>query len=124
MRLSSFSKILGISTIVVSTTILPLNLPANAQIIAPDVEREDVYEDEDDGFDWGWLGLIGLFGLAGLAGKNKRREPVVERDSSLGNRISDREPTAYRDPEPINSISDREPTAYRDPNSSDRTGYR
>ncbi|MDZ4870937.1 MAG: hypothetical protein CLLPBCKN_000325 [Chroococcidiopsis cubana SAG 39.79] len=124
MRLSSFSKIIGISAIAVSATILPLNLPANAQIIAPEVEREDIYEDDDDGFDWGWLGLIGLFGLAGLGGKNKRREPVVERDARLGNRIEDREPTAYRDPDSMNGIGDREPTAYRDPNQSDRTGYR
>lgn len=107
MRFSSFSKIIGISAIAVSATILPLNLPTNAQIVTPDVEREDIYEDEDDGFDWGWLGLIGLFGLAGLAGKKKRREPVVKRDARLGNRLED-----------------REPTAYRDPNSSDRTGYR
>jgi hypothetical protein len=33
----------------------------------------------DDGFDWGWLGLIGLAGLAGLAGK-KREEPARYRD--------------------------------------------
>ena len=107
MRFSSFSKIIGISAIAVSATILPLNLPANAQIIAPEVEREDIYEDDGDGFDWGWLGLIGLFGLAGLAGKNKRREPATERESVEGNRIGDREPTAYRDPNP-----------------TDRTGYR
>ncbi|MBE9019376.1 hypothetical protein IQ272_25235, partial [Chroococcidiopsidales cyanobacterium LEGE 13417] len=47
MRFSSFSKIIGISAIAVSATILPLNLPANAQIIAPEVEREDIYEDDD-----------------------------------------------------------------------------
>jgi len=108
MRLSSFSKILGISAIAVSATILPITMPANAQIITPGVERENIYENEDDGFDWGWLGLIGLFGLAGLAGKNKRREPVVERDARLGNRM----------------VEDREPTAYRDPDPTDRTGYR
>lgn len=32
-------------------------------------------ETEDDGFDWGWLGLLGLAGLAGL----KRKEPEVIR---------------------------------------------
>lgn len=40
---------------------------------------------QDDGFDWGWLGLLGLIGLAGLAGKNKHQEPTV-----------------YRDPDPVN----------------------
>ncbi|OWY67908.1 hypothetical protein B7486_29110 [cyanobacterium TDX16] len=107
MRLSSLSKFIGVSAIAVSATILPLTMPASAQIITPEVEREDIYEDEDDGFDWGWLGLIGLFGLAGLAGKNKRREPATERESVVENRIGDREPTAYRDPNP-----------------TDRTGYR
>lgn len=107
MRLSSFSKFIGVSAIAVSATILPLTMPVSAQIVTPEVEREDIYEDEDDSFDWGQLGLIGLFGLAGLAGKNKRREPATERESVEGNRIGDREPTAYRDPNP-----------------TDRTGYR
>lgn len=26
---------------------------------------------DDDGFDWGWLGLLGLLGLAGLAGRKR-----------------------------------------------------
>lgn len=32
---------------------------------------------DDNGTDWGWLGLLGLAGLMGL----KRREPVVHRDT-------------------------------------------
>lgn len=28
---------------------------------------------DNDGIDWGWLGLLGLFGLAGL--RNKRHDP-------------------------------------------------
>ena len=30
-------------------------------------------EEEDEGFDWGWLGLLGLAGLAGL----RKREPEM-----------------------------------------------
>lgn len=29
---------------------------------------------DDDGMDWGWLGLVGLIGLAGLRGNNKGRD--------------------------------------------------
>lgn len=77
---SSFSKFIGISAIAISATILPLSLPASAQVITPGVERRDAYENND--FDWGWLGLIGLAGLAGLAGK-KRSEPTAYRDPEV-----------------------------------------
>ena len=40
-----------------------------------------VVETNDDGFDWGWLGLLGLLGLAGLAGRNRR--DVVDRDRGV-----------------------------------------
>lgn len=45
---------------------------ASAQTTAPAVEAErTVVATEDEGFDWGWLGLLGLIGLAGLAGRKK-----------------------------------------------------
>jgi MYXO-CTERM domain-containing protein len=39
---------------------------------APDTTTTTV-EDDNDGFDWGWLGLLGLLGLAGLARKPEER---------------------------------------------------
>ncbi len=39
-------------------------------------------EDDDNGFDPGWLGLLGLLGLAGL--RRRREEPVVRRDVDTG----------------------------------------
>lgn len=35
---------------------------------------------DDDGADWGWLGLLGLAGLMGL----KRREPTTVRTTHTG----------------------------------------
>lgn len=35
--------------------------------------------DDDDGTDYGWIGLLGLAGLAGLMGRN-RRDDVVRRE--------------------------------------------
>lgn len=29
---------------------------------------------DDDGFDWGWLGLLGLLGLAGMRSKSRERD--------------------------------------------------
>lgn len=29
---------------------------------------------DDDGFDWGWLGLLGLIGLAGMRGRERDRD--------------------------------------------------
>jgi MYXO-CTERM domain-containing protein len=39
--------------------------------------------DDDDGTDYGWIGLLGLAGLAGLAGR-KRRDGVVHREPTRG----------------------------------------
>lgn len=67
---------------------LPLSLPANAQTnTAPtttDGGTTTTYDRtaNDDGFDWGWLGLLGLLGLAGLAGKKRDDEPTRYRDPS------------------------------------------
>ncbi|NDV88820.1 LPXTG cell wall anchor domain-containing protein [Aurantimonas aggregata] len=46
---------------------------ALAQATAPDTETVQpiTTQNEDDGFDLGWLGLIGLLGLAGLAGRKR-----------------------------------------------------
>lgn len=87
MKLSTLSKIVGVSAIAVSTAIVPLNLPASAQTTTtPGTGTEatqpgtvTAVDTQDDGFDWGWLGLIGLAGLAGLAGR-KREEPARYRD--------------------------------------------
>jgi len=39
-------------------------------------------EEEDDGFDWGWLGLLGLAGLAGLARRGGTETRRVERTTT------------------------------------------
>jgi hypothetical protein len=79
MKRFSLFKPLGVSLFLLGMTIAPLALPVSAQVNQPN-QPGIVYENEDDGFDWGWLGLFGLLGLAGLAKKNRQ------------------EPTAYRDP--------------------------
>lgn len=89
MQRSSLFKILGIGVLTLSTAIMPLTMPASAQVTEPD-DIESEVEYEDNNFDWGWLGLLGLIGLAGLAGKNRR------------------EPSAYRDPDPVSRGTYRE----------------
>jgi len=79
MKRSNLSKVIGAGVLTLSMAIVPLTLPASAQLLEPGVEREGIYETEDD-FDWGWLGLIGLFGLAGLGGR-KRQEPTAYRET-------------------------------------------
>ncbi|NJO39743.1 MAG: WGxxGxxG-CTERM domain-containing protein [Cyanobacteria bacterium CRU_2_1] len=72
-------KAIGIGALSVGLTVLPFTLPASAQD-APgtDDTTTDVVEEDND-FDWGWLGLLGLLGLAGLAGR-KRDDHTVYRD--------------------------------------------
>ncbi|WGV28352.1 WGxxGxxG family protein [Halotia branconii] len=88
----NITKAVGAGFLALSIAILPLTLPAKAQVTEPRVEtvpRTTVYERKD--FDWGWLGLIGLLGLAGLAGKKRSDEPTRYRDPSAPGA------TTYRD---------------------------
>ncbi len=84
-------KVVGVSVIAISAAITPLSLPVSAQVLEPGVgvEREGIYEDDND-FDWGWLGLIGLLGLAGLAGKSRRNDATAYREPDTAR-------TGYRD---------------------------
>lgn len=81
MKRLSLLKILGVSLFSLGMTITPLALPVSAQGTQPN-EPTVVYENEDDDFDWGWLGLFGLLGLAGLVKKN-RQEPTPYRDPNI-----------------------------------------
>lgn len=90
MKNSILLKFATASVVAFTAAIAPLSLPiqAQAQTTAPVIEREDAYE--DDGFDWGWLGLFGLIGLFGLAGAGgrSRQDTTIRREEA---------PT-YRDP--------------------------
>ncbi|GAX37440.1 WGxxGxxG family protein [Nodularia sp. NIES-3585] len=88
----NLTKAVSAGFLTLSMAMLPLTLPANAQVTDPRVEttpRTTVYERRD--FDWGWLGLIGLFGLAGLAGRNRGDEPTRYREPTTTGS------TTYRD---------------------------
>ncbi len=76
MKLSTIYKLSGTSLLALSLAIIPFTTPGQAQIGAE--EDIAVVETEDNGFDWGLLGLLGLLGLAGLAGKNKQTHSNYE----------------------------------------------
>ncbi|HLO88002.1 MAG TPA: WGxxGxxG family protein [Nostocaceae cyanobacterium] len=92
---SDLTKTLGAGILTVSLGILPLTLPAQAQVRTnprTDNAPTTVYDRYDrNGVDWGWLGLIGLLGLAGLAGKRREEEPTRYRDPNAPGA------TSYRD---------------------------
>jgi hypothetical protein len=88
---SNLTKVIGASVFALSMAMLPLTLPAQAQVnggttnTTPDgttttapSTTTTTYERND--FDWGWLGLTGLLGLAGLAGKNRGEDAKSYRD--------------------------------------------
>ncbi|TAF03743.1 MAG: hypothetical protein EAZ77_16885 [Nostocales cyanobacterium] len=90
---SNLTKTVGAGVLTLTMGILPLNLPAQAQVNQP---RTDVAPDrtvyyDRNGTDWGWLGLIGLLGLAGLAGKRREEEPTRYRDPNAPGATSYRE---------------------------------
>jgi hypothetical protein len=89
-----FTAVVGAGFLTLSTAILPLSLPAQAQVNTDprvdNVPRTTTYTQRND-FDWGWLGLIGLLGLAGLAGRKQHNEPTRYRDPNAPGA------TSYRD---------------------------
>lgn len=88
MKFSNLTKFVGAGVLAASLAVLPSHLPASAQTdAAPDTTTtapnagvdNDAYENDND-FDWGWLGLLGLAGLAGLAGRKRHDDTVRYRD--------------------------------------------
>lgn len=71
MKLTIWSKLIGSGILAAGLAFLPATLPVQAQVEA----EPEVVEEEND-FDWGWIGLLGLIGLAGLAGRKKQKETV------------------------------------------------
>ena len=68
---------------------LAVSMPLVAQTTAPSSQGGSTAStgtgtatQEDDGFDWGWLGLLGLAGLAGL----RRRDDGRMHTTSTTNR--------------------------------------
>ncbi|BAU66479.1 hypothetical protein STA3757_38840 [Stanieria sp. NIES-3757] len=81
MKNNKFSKLLAASAIATSLAVVPM-VSVQAQTPGTPNQTQDGYVQEDNDFDWGWLGLLGLIGLAGLAGKNKRHDNTVYTDPS------------------------------------------
>jgi MYXO-CTERM domain-containing protein len=83
MKIATLSKILGAGVIAFSLTALPVSAQTTTTPDAGTTNQPGTTTtetDNDNGTDWGWLGLLGLAGLFGLTGRKKG------------------EPTAYRDP--------------------------
>lgn len=81
MKINALSKWMGASALAVSLAVLPsLHTPAQATVGDPVTPGETVVvEEENDGFDWGWLGLLGLIGLAGLKGRDRNKVTTTDR---------------------------------------------
>ena len=81
MKFTNLSKTVCASAFAISLAALPLSLSASAQTGNLDTDtNRTVTVQEDNGFDWGWLGLLGLLGLAGLGGRKKNHDTVAYRD--------------------------------------------
>ncbi|MBD2310918.1 WGxxGxxG-CTERM domain-containing protein [Desertifilum sp. FACHB-1129] len=103
MKLSHLSKGVSAGILSLSLAMLPATFSASAQTTVSPTEPgtgtpTTVVEgdQQDDGFDWGWLGLLGLIGLAGLM-----RKPADN--------------TRYRDPDTVTTgTTGTTRTGYRD----------
>lgn len=95
---SNFTKAIGAGVFALSLTMLPLTLPAQAQVndgttttTPGGTTSRTVTTSEDRGFDWGWLGLLGLAGLGGLAGKKRSENTTAYRDPNTAGTSTYRE---------------------------------
>ncbi|MHC5916482.1 MAG: WGxxGxxG family protein [Nostoc sp.] len=89
MKRSDISKVIGSSILAVGLAVTPLIMSASAQSSTSgdtnttsrtdNTSTQGVNNTDDNGFDWGWLGLLGLAGFAGLA-KGKLSESTAYRD--------------------------------------------
>lgn len=82
MKLSKVSKWVGASVLSISLATLPVtgaSAQTNVDPATGGTTTTTVEGYDDDGFDWGWLGLLGLIGLAGLM--RKPTETVRYRDA-------------------------------------------
>ena len=84
MRRFEFRRFFVGSLIVLGLSTAGAVTPANAQQ-DPYGEQTTEMNREDDGMDWGWLGLLGLAGLLGLR-KRDRDEHVHRVDTTPRNR--------------------------------------
>ena len=72
MRRFEFRRLIWSSLLVLGLSTMGIVSPSYAQQDpAYPGGAEMTTDDQDDGMDWGWLGLLGLAGLLGL----RRREP-------------------------------------------------
>lgn len=79
MTFSSLRKFLASILLTMGLLVAGFAAPAFAQVT--DDPATTVTTDDDNDFDWGWLGLLGLIGLAGLAGR-RDRDRVTTRDTT------------------------------------------
>ncbi len=87
MKNKSLATWLGTGAIALSLAVLPSTLPASAQTATDPIAPGNtvaIPTTNDDGFDWGWLGLLGLLGLAGLKGRDhdKNRATYTDRTTT------------------------------------------
>ncbi len=79
MKISIVSKFVSAGVVAASLAVVPFTLSAQAQNTDTGTynNRSGSVQtaNNDNDFDWGWLGLLGLAGLAGLIPK-KRQETV------------------------------------------------
>ncbi len=89
MKQSSAIELIGASIIAASIVVVPMTLPAAAQVSTPRTESQGTttttYENRTD--DRGLWGLAGLAGLLGLLGRRKESHSDTRNDAP-----------AYRDP--------------------------
>ena len=70
-------------TLLLAVAILGVGLAApsaSADVYRVAQDDTTAESEDDDGADYGWIGLLGLAGLAGLAGRKRRDDDVVRRE--------------------------------------------
>lgn len=71
--MKKFMFVAGIVGCLMLSSAIPVSAENNNGTMNANNYRTNAAAD-DDGFDWGWLGLLGLLGLAGARNRDRNRD--------------------------------------------------
>jgi len=84
MQQSSLIKFISAGILVAGVTVIPMTLPAAAQVVSPGTQQRETttYQTRNDDNNAGLWGLSGLLGLLGLVGRRKENTDREMRENT------------------------------------------
>ena len=82
MQQSSLIKFISAGILVAGVTVIPMTLPAAAQVASPSTQQRETTDETRNDNNAGLWGLSGLLGLLGLVGRRKENTDREMRENT------------------------------------------